>query len=245
MKADGTPLRIRALLWVILLLACAPGPARAMDFFGGFFGGFNYVPSPTEFLNQRSLNARGYTRESVSHNPYANNPNSYFNRVRDNGFVPRMDVSRRTAPVYQSAAAASPAPPRPTQNQPAAPPVSAAPLPKPIVPISSFFDPSQRLIWPNDAPVHGDLKEKRAISDQASLAVLVETQRQGLASLTNVTNARQSLLDYGRPALQSLRETATPRIADTFHLFLLSLYESLAQAAQTSDTGTGSAPPPP
>jgi len=51
------------------------------------------------------------------------------------------------------------------------------------------------------------------------------------ASLSTVTQARQKLLDYGRPALKEIRQSATPRIADTFHLFLLSLYESLAQAA--------------
>src|SRR5437588_152801 len=66
-------------------------------------------------------------------------------------------------------------------------------------------------------------------------------RRDAAASLTTVTDARQKLLGYGQPALKAIRTQATPRIADTFHLFLLSLYESLAQAA----TPPGSAPGPP
>ena len=46
-----------------------------------------------------------------------------------------------------------------------------------------------------------------------------------------VTTARERLLDYGRPALREISANATPRIADSFHIFMLSLYESLAQAA--------------
>ena len=60
-----------------------------------------------------------------------------------------------------------------------------------------------------------------------------------------MTDARAKLLDYGRPALQYIRDNATPRIADTFHLFLLSLYESLAQAATVpKPRATPAAPPP-
>ena len=42
--------------------------------------------------------------------------------------------------------------------------------------------------------------------------------------------ARNCSITAGR-ALQYVRAHETPRVADTFHLFLLSLYESLAQAA--------------
>ena len=76
----------------------------------------------------------------------------------------------------------------------------------------------------------GELNEKRESFDAASQTVLAETKKNGAASIATVTNARQKLLDYGRPALQYVRAHETPRIADTFHLFLLSLYESLAQA---------------
>ena len=61
--------------------------------------------------------------------------------------------------------------------------------------------------------------------------MLDDTKQTGTASITMVTIARERLLNYGRPALREIRATATPRIADSFHMFMLSLYESLAQAA--------------
>lgn len=78
--------------------------------------------------------------------------------------------------------------------------------------------------------MEGDLKGKRAIFDQASEVVLSESKKNGVASLASVTEARQKLLDYGRPALAYTRAHDTARISDTFHMFLLSLYDSLAQA---------------
>ena len=49
-----------------------------------------------------------------------------------------------------------------------------------------------------------------------------------------MTEARQKLLDYGRPALKYVRTHETPRVADSFHGFLLMLYDSLAQAVNAS-----------
>jgi hypothetical protein len=97
-------------------------------------------------------------------------------------------------------------------------------------------------VWPSESPINGDLKEKRDLSDQASLAVREETRRQMAASISSVTHARQLLLDYGRPALQEIRAQSTPAIADSFHRFLLSLYDSLAQAAWPPDANSGTAP---
>ncbi len=161
-----------------------------------------------------------------SHGAYANNPNSYINRVRDNGFVPHYDVRRHQPPAYQPRRTASLGSSGRADDRVDA----ATAAPQPVLPLASFFDATQRLVWPNDSPINGDLKEKRAVSDQAVLVVLDETKRGSAASITTVTDARQKLLDYGRPALRELRETSTPRIADAFHLFLLSLYDSLAQA---------------
>ena len=101
---------------------------------------------------------------------------------------------------------------------------------KPVVPLASFYNDKNQLIWPGDAPTDGDLKEKRSTFDKASLSVLEETRKNGTASIGSVTEARQKLLEYGRPALQSVKTHETPRVADSFHGFLLSLYDSLAQA---------------
>ena len=100
--------------------------------------------------------------------------------------------------------------------------------------ITSFFNRDEVLVWPSDAPVDGELGPKRATSDEASRAVLREYNRQGLARLATAIDARERLLDYGRPALRSLRESSTSGIADTFHRFMLSLYDSLAQATTTT-----------
>src|SRR5579883_1708008 len=88
---------ITILVGAILL---GPGwrPARAQ--FGmylgggmGFLGGFNQVPSPTDFLNQHALTRAAAGRPApTSFRPYANSPNAYFNRIRDNGFVAHSDV---------------------------------------------------------------------------------------------------------------------------------------------------------
>jgi hypothetical protein len=67
---------------------------------------------------------------------------------------------------------------------------------------------------------------------------LKEKQQQGVASITSATEARQKLLDYGRPALQQLRAVATTPIADSFHRFLLSLYDSLEESTWSPDAAT-------
>jgi hypothetical protein len=196
--------------------------------YGGFMGGFNYVPSPTDFINSHALIQAGRGQQApASFRPYANNPNSFHNRLRDNGFIPSYDVRRRQPTTARV---------QPARSQASTAKVASAPTPaaKQIVPLASFFDTAMKLVWPSESPVDGDLGEKRDTSDQASLAVLTETKEHQLASLATVTDARQKLLDYGRPALKQIRLVATTRIADIFHEFMLSLYDSLEQAAVPS-----------
>jgi hypothetical protein len=204
-------------------------PAKAQwGGYGGWgMGGFNYVPSPTNFLNQHALINAGRASGPTSNNVYAGNPNSYVNRIRDNGFTPSYNVQRRR-PSSSTPADLGPS----LGNRPSKPAERTNTPPPRIAPtLSSFFNEHHKLVWPADAPVTGDLKPKRDVSDQASLAVLTEVMSQGVASIASATDARQKLLDYGRPALQEIRETATPVVADTFHAFLLSLYDSLRQSA--------------
>ena len=49
----------------------------------------------------RSHSCRCWHSSTSSHSPYANNPNAYFNRIRDNGFVSHQDARRRRAPTYR------------------------------------------------------------------------------------------------------------------------------------------------
>jgi hypothetical protein len=226
----------RAFVLGFILLAWPAGQARAQWGMGWGWGlGLRTVPSPQEYLNQHALTRAAAGRPAApSFSPYANNPNAYINRLRDPGFTSHYDVSRRAAPTYRPAPRARPAP---AQLPTVAPEIALAP------PLASFFNAAQKLVWPNEAPTAGDLQEKRDAADQASLAVLEETKRQTTASLSSATYAREQLIAYGQPALKEVRAQSTPVIADTFHAFLLALYDSLAQAA-TPDLNGGDAPKP-
>ncbi len=232
-------LRRKPLMLMLLTISAAfilgPGEARAQfgGFgYGGFMGGFNYVPSPTNFLNDHAMLNAARAGRPPSNNVYSGNPNSYVNRVRDNSFVPRYDVRRRPAGGSQVEMGTSlgqrpaPAPAPVTETAKAAEAVVRS-----VLPLASFFDGSRKLVWPADSPVDGDLKPKRDVSDQASAAVLKEVEQHGRAPIALAADARLKLLDYGRPALQVIRETSTPRIADAFHAFLRSLYDSLSATA--------------
>jgi hypothetical protein len=216
------------LMMGMAVLVVGSSPAWAIFDMGYGFGfGMGMVPTPTNYLNDHALVGAARGMQGVpSRTPLAGNPNSFHNRLRDDGFVSHRDVRRRQPPTYRPEPMASLGNGRQVQ-QPQAP----AAAPQPDLPLVSFFDPARRLVWPSESPVSGDLKELRKISDLASLAVLDETKQTGTASITMAATAREKLLDYGRPALREIRASATPRIADSFHVFMLSLYESLAQAA--------------
>ena len=209
--------------------------------FGGYGFGFNYQPPEIGFINQKSLlNASQATMGPVQNNAYANNPNSYFNHLHDDGLLDRYDVGTRRS-IEASVGRYSDGPPPSRTPPPTSPGVAAAPPPPPPLPLSGFFDRYQKLVWPDFSPTFGPLATARTTSDQASLAVFNEYNICGLALVSTVTDARSKLLDYGRPALKYVRENTTPRVADGFHLFLLSLYESLAQAATIPKPATPSA----
>jgi hypothetical protein len=212
--------------------------------FGGFgwgWGGaaFSQVPKPESFLYQKALVDAGRGTQLPSRDVYANNPNSYINHIRDNGFVERYPVGRGYAGTYAYA-------PRPAPAAPAVTPTALTVTQQmPALPLSSFYNAQHQIVWPADAPVAGDLQAKREVFDRASDAVLTEMKKNGVASVASVIDARQKLLDYGRPGLQYVRAHDTPRVADTYHLFLLSLYESLAQAVNPPATAAAPAQPVP
>lgn len=227
----GRALRIATIAAAAFATGLGGGQARAQ--WGGGFGigiyggGFvPYVQQPGNFLNQVALSQMNHVRGPIQNNVYAGNPNAYFNRARDNGFVDRYYPDRGDPSYYGSAAR------RPRRVQ--ATPTAAQARPK--VPLTSFFNARGQLIWPGDAPLTGDLKEKRDAFDRACQAAVDELRKNGVASIASVTEARQKLLDYGRPALTLVRQKDTPRVADGFHVFLLSLYDSLAQAANITSS---------
>jgi hypothetical protein len=194
-------------------------PAHAqwgMGFGGGLgwgFGGFSQVEKPESFLYSKALVDAGRNVPTPSRDVYAGNPNSYINNLRDNGLVDRYSAARREPSHYGGGMRAA-----------------AAVQPMPMLQLASFYKANGQIEWPANAPTEGDMAAKRTTFEQASQVAIDEIKKSGVASMATVTDARQKLLDYGRPALHYIRSHDTPRIADTFHLFLLSLYESLAQA---------------
>jgi hypothetical protein len=223
-----------AILAVGAVVLLVPGRAHAQwGGFGGGFGGYGWglfrpVPLPETEINSLALVRAGHPPALPSRDVYAGNPNSYLNHVRDNGFTDRYSVDRREMPSYRRAPVAV--------SQPVAPRM-------PELPLSSFYNAENVLVWPADSPLGGDLKEKRAVFDRSSAEVLAEKKKNGVASMASVTDARNKLLEYGRPALAYTRAHDTPRISDSFHEFLLSLYESLAQAINPPSTASSTAAP--
>jgi len=234
-----------AILVATAALELGASQVHAMGYGYGILGGFNYVPSPGDFLNQHSLLNAGRARGPVSNNVYANNPNAFIHRIRDNGFVPHAGIVDRRSPGYQASRLRPQSLSQTSNNRPAPAASSAtAAVRGPVVPIGSFFDASRMLVWPSDAPVEGDLITKRDTSDQACLVVSDLVDKHRSAPITTVTYARNRLLEYGQPALQSIRSHSTPRIAENFHQFMLSLYDSLAAAANPTELASATNPTP-
>ncbi len=195
------------------------GPAQwGMGGWGFGFGGFSQVEKPESYLYQKSLADAGRASPAPSRDVYANNPNSYINHLRDNGFVEHYRYTIREPSHYRNSGS--------PRTMPTAHAVAQA---TPVLPLTSFYGPDGKIEWLAEAPTAGDLGERRAASDAGCQAVRDEVKRNAVASIATVTDARRKLLEYGRPALQYVRAHETPRVADAFHMFLLSLYESLAQ----------------
>ena len=204
----------------------------------GWGWGMGWRPSPeTNYMYDRALvGASRAQGPSALRAPQG----GQLYRGRDPEYFERYDVDTRRSvedqirPRRSSGTTTSPSPSQSLAQANATPkpaPAEAAPLTPPVLPLASFFNKKDELVWPAEAPVTSDFVGKKITSDQASLAVLKEQRDRGQATLPTVSTARTALLDYGRPALQYVREHTTARLADTFHMFLLSLYESLAQAA--------------
>src|SRR5271157_318778 len=237
-----------AILVAAVALELGASQVHAMGYGGyGMMGGFNYVPSPGDFINQHALLNAGRAGAPVSNNVYANNPNAFIHRIRDNGFVPHAGIVDRRSPGYQASRWRPQSLSQTSNNQPqpaASSATATAAARRPVVPIGSFFDASRMLVWPSDAPVEGDLITKRDTSDRACLVVSDLVDKHRSAPITTVTYARNRLLEYGQPALQFIRSHTTPRIAENFHQFMLSLYDSLAAAANPTELASATNPTP-
>jgi hypothetical protein len=223
----------------ILLIGAACGRSEAQGYGGFGFGFQNNAYQDTQFLNSWSLQNAA---SAAANRPKPLTAPSF--QSRDESFLDRYDLATRESMINRIArnpgremstvnptGARLPGSTASTPRAPRTPQPVAAPEPPSVVLLGNFFDRERRLVWPTVAPITGDMGKKQEIADQAVLAVLNEYDLQGLARLSNVTDARQKLLDYGRPALEYVRQQSTPAMADTFHVFLLSLYSNVGLAA--------------
>ena len=158
-------------------------------------GGFSQVPKPESFINSKALIDAGRDTHIPSRDVYANNPNSYINHIRDNGFVERYDVARREPSHYRYAQPLA-------QSSPGVTPTAMnVAQPMPSLPLASFYDANGSDRVAGRFARRGRSQGKRTVFDQASQLALAETKKSGVASIATVTDARQKLLEYGRPSL--------------------------------------------
>ena len=216
-----------------LLVWMGGGEAKAQYGFGFGYGmGFglgHQTPASVSFLNDHALARGAAAAASRPQNLRAPIPVS-----KDVDFFNRYDVETRIAMEEGVARRriAHRAPTTTTRNQtPTVASSTPSPPPRPLIPLASFFDSARRLVWPADAPTHDEFAAKKSASDAKTLELLEELERKGYARISTAADARTMLLNYGQPALQFLRDTTTPRLSDAFHIFLMSLYDSIGQAS--------------
>lgn len=232
---------LRGVLGALLLLICSAGQAEAQFGFGGF-GGFGwgmypYTPPSVNAINQRANIRSGMDQEALNRTSLGT-PDRFAYRREAVSMQQRYDVSSMRGMDVARAGRGTPMPSSPGNGgsrRPQQAPEQA--VSRPALEITSFVNNQDQLVWPSDAPVSGDLIGKRDVADEAVHGVVEEYRAMNFARINTVANAREALIGYGQPALQYLRENSTARVADSFHLFLLSLYDSLAQAAEQGVEG--------
>jgi hypothetical protein len=91
------------------------------------------------------------------------------------------------------------------------------PLPK-----SQVFSPDGKVLWPSTAPTSGEFGKERAAADAAILATVQEFASTRRATIASVSEAKERLYAYGKPALRDLnRESRADAV--TLLRFLASL----------------------
>jgi hypothetical protein len=239
--------RLGATFAFAILLGASADRAEAQYGFGGF--GFGFGASQNAYSDVNFLNSRSNNLASIA---AANAPRALQAprfQTRDDSFYEKYDLATRMSMINRVArdparemgtADPSGVLPMAARPRPSQPPTTSQPPTAPQPPsmslLANFFDRNRRLVWPTIAPITGDMGKKLETADLAILGVLNEYELRGLAQLSNVTEARRKLLDYGRPALDFVRKQTTPAMADSFHVFLLSLYSNIELAATAPRT---------
>ncbi|APW61283.1 hypothetical protein [Paludisphaera borealis] len=79
------------------------------------------------------------------------------------------------------------------------------PLPK-----SQVFSPDGKVIWPSGAPATGELGKERDAAEAAILTVVKEFASTRRATIASVSEAKERLYAYGKPALRDLNRESRP-----------------------------------
>jgi hypothetical protein len=240
-KGVANTIRLLATIAAALSPWLCGGRQAEAQYYGGY-GGFGFGYNQNAYSDVNFLNSWSLQNASAA---AANRPKALTAprfESRDDSIYEKYDLQTRMSMIDRVArdpagemGTADPsgvlpsAPrPRPKTTTPSGP--TPPPYPN-TVNLANYFNKDHQLIWPSVSPISGDYGKKQTVADLAALAVLNEYNMKGLAQLSTVTDARQKLLDYGRPALQYVRESSTPALADSFHVFLLALYGNLGNAA--------------
>jgi len=221
------------MLAVVTLILLSARPSQAQFGFG--FGGFGiyarpYTPPSVNFLYDRA-NARvgvdtGAPKQLKEPDRFAYRK-QYIEMQERASFNSRQPTSSQIGSRQAALTSLS----KPDVQRGAVPrgqTVSRSQAP----PITRFINQQGEVAWPADAPVTGSLAAKREQANKAIQTVVDQYQANNAVSVEAVAKARQDLVVYGKPALATLRQQTSPSVAESFHLFLLALYDSLAQAAQ-------------
>jgi hypothetical protein len=217
---------MRRLILLAVICLISQNPARAQ--FGGFgFGGPFFGPAYAPFVSPTML---VQDRKPITQNvggPVTTapaNPNAYWNYTRDNSqsfaFTPRSDL-RRGVRGIDSASTRRVSTPNSKSEKPGI---------KPADHFLGFFASNGQLVWPADSPLEGDLSGKRSAVDAAMSDLRMEVKAKTNFKVSSIVQSRNTLLDYGRPALAQIRESQPSR-ADSFHAWMLDLYNTLGLMA--------------
>ena len=238
----GGRVTIRLLATIAAAIAPWAWAGRAEAQYGGYGGfGFGFGYNQNAYTDVNYLNSRSLVNAAAA---AANRPKALTApqfESRDASFYDRYDLSTRESMISRvardpgremgtadpSGVLAMAPSPRPGPG----PQAPAPPSPPNTVNLANYFSKDHQLVWPSASPITGDFGKKQEAADLAALAVLNEYDTKGLAQVSTVADARRKLLEYGRPALQYVRDQSTPALADSFHVFLLSLYGNLGNAA--------------
>ena len=151
--------------------------------------------------------------------------------VRDVDFFNRYDAGTRAAMVDRVARNPRRSLAQPNQTQ--APTVAENPSPaRPVRPLANFFNRMRQLVWPADAPSEGEFAAKGSSSDAKKRLELLHEVETARLRPGRHGDRRPDQADRLWPIrhCEFMRDNSTPSVADAFHSFLLSLYDSIGQS---------------